>query len=63
MELNWANMQSCWAAPRMIRAVLFHTNEKYMRSGTVKFYVDDVECPDTGNVGIDAKGGVFNCNL
>ena len=34
-----------------------------MQSGTVKFYVDDVECPDTLGVGVNALGGVFNCNL
>ena len=47
----------------MVRAVLFHTNELSMFSGTVRFYVDGVECPDTGDVGINARGGVFNCNL
>ena len=34
-----------------------------MYEGQVKFYVDDIECPNTSGVGIDAKGGVFNCNL
>ena len=34
-----------------------------MSAGTVKFYVDDVECPDTHGVGVNAIGGVFNCNL
>ena len=34
-----------------------------MSLGTVKFYVDDVECPDTLGVGVNALGGVFNCNL
>ena len=34
-----------------------------MSSGTVKFYVDDVECPETNGVGVQAVGGVFNCNL
>ena len=34
-----------------------------MTSGTIKFYVDDVECPDTSGVGVNAIGGVFNCDL
>ena len=34
-----------------------------MTSGRLKFYVDDTECPDTGNVGLNAIGGVFNCGL
>ena len=34
-----------------------------MTSGTIKFYVDDVECPDTSGVGVNAVGGVFNCGL
>ena len=34
-----------------------------MSSGTVQFYVDGVECPDTLGVGVDAVGGTFNCNL
>ena len=46
-----------------MKGVLFHTNENEMTSGTVKFYVDGVECPDTGGVGVNAIGGVFNCNL
>ena len=46
-----------------IGGVLFHTNEALMTSGTVKFYVDDVECPNTNDVGVNAVGGVFNCNL
>lgn len=34
-----------------------------MTSGTLKFYVDGVECPNTSGVGLDAIGGVFNCGL
>ena len=35
-----------------------------MTSGTVKFYVDNVECSDSINgVGTGGKGGVFNCGL
>ena len=34
-----------------------------MTSGTIKFYVDGVECPDTSGVGVNAIGGVFNCGL
>ena len=34
-----------------------------MKSGEIKFYVDGKECPDTGGVGVDAIGGVFNCGL
>ena len=33
-----------------------------MYSGTVKFYMDDVECPNTIGVGA-IFGGVFNCGL
>ena len=33
-----------------------------MSSGTVKFYVDGYECPDTLGVGVNAVGGVFNCD-
>ena len=42
---------------------MFHTREDLMTSGTIKFYVDDVECPDTSGVGVNAIGGVFNCGL
>ena len=34
-----------------------------MNEGTVKFYVNDQECPDTSGVGVNALGGVFNCNI
>ena len=34
-----------------------------MTAGTIKFYVDDVECPDTSGVGVNAVGGLFNCGL
>lgn len=46
-----------------INGVLFHTNENDMTDGEIKFYIDDVECPDTSNVGLNAIGGVFNCGL
>ena len=46
-----------------VRGVLFHTNEEEMNEGTVKFYVNDQECPDTSGVGVNALGGVFNCNI
>ena len=29
----------------------------------MEFSVDGEACPDTNGVGIDAVGGVFNCNL
>ena len=32
-------------------------------TGTLKFTVDDIECPDTDGVGVGAVGGAFNCNL
>ena len=44
-------------------AVWLTTDEALMTSGTIKFYVDDVECPNTNGVGVNALGGVFNCNL
>ena len=34
-----------------------------MTSGTIEFFIDGVECPDTNGVGVDAIGGVFNCGL
>ena len=40
-----------------------HTDESQMTSGTVNFYVGGVQCPETNGVGVDAKGGVFNCGL
>ena len=39
------------------------TNENNMTNGEIKFYIDDVECPDTNGVGVGAIGGVFNCGL
>ena len=39
------------------------THEGRMTSGEIKFFVDDVECPDTNGVGVGAKGGIFNCGL
>ena len=33
-----------------------------MTSGTIKFYIDDVECSDSfSGVGLNGYGGVFNC--
>ena len=32
-------------------------------SGFVTFTVDGTECPNTGGVGVDGVGGVFNCGL
>ena len=58
IQFDWSHY-----GPQKIKGVLFHTNEARMQTGTVKFYVDDVECPDTLGVGVDALGGVFNCNL
>ena len=46
-----------------VGAVWLTTDEALMTSGTIKFYVDDVECPNTNGVGVNALGGVFNCNL
>ena len=34
-----------------------------MTGGTVQFFVNGVECPDTNGVGVNAIGGVFNCDL
>ena len=58
IQFDWSHY-----GPQKVKGVLFHTNEEKMQSGTVKFYVDDVECPDTLGVGVNALGGVFNCNL
>lgn len=54
-----------WSArgTEKVRGVLIQTDDEYMTSGTIKFYVDGVECPSTGGVGVNAVGGVFNCNL
>ena len=34
-----------------------------MTSGEIKFYIDDVECPNTDGIGVNAVGGLFNCGL
>ena len=47
----------------MVNGVWLFTDENLMKKGTIKFYVDDEECPDTNGVGVDAIGGVFNCGL
>lgn len=47
----------------LINGVLFYTDETLMTGGTIKFYVDDVECPDTSGVGVNGVGGAFNCGL
>ena len=46
-----------------VGGILFHTNEMLMTSGTITFSVDGKLCPDTGGVGVNAIGGVFNCGL
>ena len=46
-----------------VRGVMFHTYEAEMTSGTIEFFVDGEPCPDTGGVGVNAIGGVFNCGL
>ena len=46
-----------------VNAVYFHTDETLMTSGTIRFMVDDYVCPDTSGVGVNGKGGVFNCGL
>ena len=46
-----------------MRGVLFFTDETQMTGGTIKFYVDGIECPDTSGVGLNGHGGVFNCGL
>ena len=46
-----------------LNGVWLYTDEKAMTSGTIKFYVDGVLCPDTAGVGVNAIGGVFNCGL
>lgn len=54
-----------WSAvgPTPVKAVMFATDETLMTAGLIKFYVDGVVCPDTNGVGINASGGVFNCDL
>ena len=47
----------------MVNAVYFHTDETLMTSGTIIFMVNGVLCPDTSGVGVNGKGGVFNCGL
>ena len=39
------------------------TDEATMSGGTVEFFVDGVKCPDTGGVGVNGIGGLFNCGL
>ena len=34
-----------------------------MTSGEMKFFIDEVECPNTNGVGTNAIGGLFNCGL
>ena len=46
-----------------VGGILFHTDEKLMTSGTITFSVDGKLCPDTGGVGENVIGGVFNCGL
>ena len=43
--------------------IWLHTDETLMTSGTITFTVDGVECPHTNQVGVDAIGGAFNCDL
>ena len=60
IEYDWS---ACGGDTR-IDAIWFETNELQMTSGTVKFYIDDVECSDSVfGVGTNAQGGVFNCGL
>lgn len=58
IEYDWSDQGTIH-----VQGVLFYTREDLMTSGTIKFYVDDVECPDTSGVGVNAIGGVFNCDL
>lgn len=60
---QWIKYDLSAYGPQKFKGVLFHTYEERMTSGTVKFFVDGVECPDTLGVGVNAIGGVFNCNL
>ena len=59
IKYDWTNC----GGPTLINAILLETDETQMTSGTVKFYIDGVECPDTGSVGVNAIGGIFNCGL
>ena len=59
IRLDWTESYEAF----YVKGVLFHTNEEEMNEGTVKFYVDNIECPDTNGVGVNALGGVFNCNI
>ena len=62
IEYDWSGCGD--NALAKIESVLLETDESQMTSGTVKFYVDDVECSDSVNgVGTGGKGGVFNCGL
>ena len=46
-----------------VNGVWIFTDETKMKTGTIKFKLDGKECPDTNGVGVNAKGGVFNCGL
>ena len=59
IKYDWS---SCGGATE-INAILMETDETQMTSGTVKFYIDGVECPNTNGVGVGAVGGLFNCGL
>ena len=59
IEWDWT---ACGGAT-MVNAILIETNELDMTSGTMKFFIDGVECPDTGGVGVNGVGGLFNCGL
>ena len=67
-DLDSANQRIAWdwsscGGSTMVNAILMETDESRMTSGTVQFFIDGVECPDAGAVGVNGVGGVFNCGL
>ena len=59
---QWLMIES-YCGSVTFNGVLLETSENNLISGTVEFFVDEVKCPNTNSVGVNAVGGIFNCGL
>ena len=67
IRLDWAGCTAT-AEQALVMGVFIFTDESQTNTGTLRFYVGndkgEQECPgDKYGVGVNAKGGVFNCGL
>ena len=61
LKLDWSTCTGA-TTDTLVQGVFINTDGIERAGCTVEYYVGANKCEDTKGVGVDAKGGVFNCN-